>query len=174
MVRPQRKDGDMTAYPGTAASAPVPLTSPRRLRFFYLAMAVLNLLAALLFGVVRFVLSERVADAPRLLVGQEALCVVSLACLAALQFWLSGTVAHRRVDRAAALRRVRVARPVVLCLGGLCMAGLVAVLVGAGDVLDKIPTILFTTFVLMAFAYTAIGSGQLSAHTAGDPSTSSR
>jgi hypothetical protein len=141
------------------------LTPARRLRFFYLAMAGLNLVAALLFGSVRFLMSERVEEAPQLLVGQEALCVASLVCLAALQCWLSGAAARGRVDREAALRRVRVARPAVLCLGGLCIAGLGIVLLEPGDVLDKIPTILFTTYVLMAFAYTAIGSAQLAAHT---------
>lgn len=148
----------------TGSASTAKLTSPRRLRFFYLAMGVLNLVAALLFGSVRFLLSERVEDAPQLLVAQEALCVASLTCLAVLQFWLSGAAAGGRVDEDAAARRVRVARPAVLCLGGLCIAGVGVVLLQPGDVIDKIPTILFTTYVLMAFAYTAIGSAQLAAH----------
>lgn len=61
---------------------------------------------------------------------------------------------------------MHVARPASLALGGLCVAGLGIVLLEPGDVIDKIPTILFTPFVLMAFAYTAIGSGQLVEHAA--------
>lgn len=150
----------------TVTRSDATLTSPRRLRFFYLAMAVLNLSAASLFGAVRFLLSERIDHAPQLLVAQEALCVVSLGCLALLQFWLSGAVTHRQVNQEAVARRMRVARPASLVLGGLCVAGLAVVLVEPGDVIDKIPTILFTAFVLMAFAYTAIGSGQLAEHAA--------